>query len=773
MVDRFRSEDDEVESVTASSDDGGIDTAGDPPTPETTKLIRPVSESRSLGDPGTAPKISPVPPAAFTEWLSTWEDVRPEVNAPERRAAADELDETTASNGPDDPIERARQTRQLMPSGPESLTDTVAEWPPPPSDVARSGEGEPTGGEQPAEPRPPRLPSPPPVRSRIETVPATRRPIRASQPRPVSAATTVDGTGSGDGVQGQSILGEAADTPLTDEARVTTSRTIRLGGLDVTIDATQRAMLVTAAVGMVVVAGLFASLLSGLGSQTDAATRQADVETVAGPAGPNLNVSASSPDAPSMSELAQTTVRIAGLDDDGQPLCAGSGILVGEEGVILTNAHVVTLDDDCPYSAIAVGVTLDTSDPPELRYRGEVLVVDESLDLAVVRIIGVLSSEDPLEINPHFPTAMLGDSDQVDLGDSLRILGYPVIGGETITQTTGTVAGFVAEAGRTRALIKTDASISAGNSGGMAVNEAGEVIGIPTKAGANELGPPVDCREVSDTNNDGQVDNDDACVPIGGFLNSIRPINLARDLLSRAEAIQQDTGRVAMNAGPFDLTQVSFWNPRFSTGEENDSPVDDVLTLTQGAEEICLFVDWSGIPNGVPWAAVWSHDGTKIDDFSIFKIWEYGDAGRNFWYCAEDRRGHPAGVYEIGLFLNDELAFVESIEITEEPVEVFEVAWVNKSDQDICGLAVNPLAFSRHAGVNVLEPGRTMRPDDSVTIDLPAGDIVAEAYDCAGMAIAAELEGLSIPESLFVDGERVPLVIGGSTADDALAQSDE
>ena len=737
MGDDFRSEDDHV-SETAEASDGRRESSAADESDDSTELIRPVSEPPAPASPESDSQPSPRA-GGLSEWLHEWEDVRSEGS------------ETDHS----DP---ARRTQELPRLKADTPPDAVSSEPP--SSEATPETDEDIDEEEPTGPNPAvRIPSPPQVRSSLERVSKSLRPVRASRPQPVSAASTPGAVDRYDAEVGSVDL----DPDTLDRVRRTTTRSVRVGGLDVTIDATQRAMLITATIGMVVVAGLFAYLLSGLGSESDFADPRPDVETAAEASTPNLNVSATSPAAPSMSELARSTVRIAGLDDDGETVCAGSGVLVGEQGVILTNAHVVAIDEDCPFTTIAVGVTLNTSEPPELRYRGEVVVMDAVLDLAVVRIVGVMSSDDPLEINPKFPTAKLGDSDEVELGDAISILGYPVIGGETITQTTGTVAGFVTEEGmESRALMKTDASISAGNSGGMAVNDAGEVIGIPTKAGANGLGPSVDCREVSDTNGDGLIDEDDTCVPIGGFLNSIRPINMAGDLLSRAAAAQSDADPSVANAEPLDLSDVSFWNPRFSTGEEKNMPVDEVITLLEGVDEICLFVDWSGIPNGVPWAAVWSHDGTKIKDFSIFKVWEYGESGRDFWYCAEDRRGHPAGIYEIGLFLNNELALVESIEVTTEPVEVFDVTWVNKSDRNICGLAVNPLAVSGHSGVNMLGPGTTMMPGDSATFELPAGEIVVEAYDCSGVPIAAELDGLSIPESLFVDGEAVPFVIGGS-----------
>lgn len=91
-------------------------------------------------------------------------------------------------------------------------------------------------------------------------------------------------------------------------------------------------------------------------------------------------------------------------------------------------------------------------------------------------------------------------------GDTVTILGFPKINGATVTLTRGTVAGFHEdELGNERGWIKTDAEIGPGNSGGMAIDEAGELIGVPTfvSAEARTLGR------------------------IGG----LRPINLAQALL--------------------------------------------------------------------------------------------------------------------------------------------------------------------------------------------------------------------------------------------------
>lgn len=449
-------------------------------------------------------------------------------------------------------------------------------------------------------------------------------------------------------------------------------------------------------------------------------------------------------------ELALSTVQLIGLNDDMQPECAGSGVIVRSDGTILTNAHVVTSERDCEFSTIGVAVTVDSSSPADLRYRAVVLAVDQVVDLAVLRIVGPLDEDDDSELPGSFAAAPLGDSDTVDLGDDLRILGYPVIGGETITLTTGSVSGFSAQAGLgTRALMKTDASISAGNSGGMAIDADGRVVGIPTKARASESGPAIDCRPLADTNSDGEIDDNDNCVPVGGFLNGVRPINLALALLGTA-ANAEPIGDVVRPDGPkpeFDFDQVVIENPRFALGRSGNTPVDIVVTAEAGIAELCFFIDWTGIPVGIDWDGVWFIDGELQRSMgSTDEEWINESEGRDFWLCAKDESaaGLPAGVYEIGFFLDDTLLFAEGIELTDEAVEVVEVTWSNDTDVEICGLAVNPFSDSGQVGLNELGAGDVIPPGESQAIELPLGKVVVEAYNCENEAVADNFGGLDI-----------------------------
>lgn len=214
----------------------------------------------------------------------------------------------------------------------------------------------------------------------------------------------------------------------------------------------------------------------------------------------------------------------------------GSGSIISPDGLILTNAHVVLPDRYFDIDALGIAITIEEDRPPVVRYFAEVFQANEELDIAVLRIVSDTGGNpiDPASLN--LPYVELGDADTLTLGDEIAILGYPGIGGETITLTRGEVSGFTAEPGRgDRAFIKTSATIAGGNSGGLAADANGRLIGIPTQLGYGGDDEFVDCRVLADTNRDGLINEEDNCIPTGGFINALRPINLALPLIEAAK----------------------------------------------------------------------------------------------------------------------------------------------------------------------------------------------------------------------------------------------
>lgn len=452
----------------------------------------------------------------------------------------------------------------------------------------------------------------------------------------------------------------------------------------------------------------------------------------------------------SVQQLTEATVQLIGLDETGVAQCAGSGVIVSSDGAILTNSHVVRSVGSCRFTTIGVAVATGSTSPPLLQYRAEVVDVSLAVDLAVLRITGPLEEDGGAAWPRDFVPAPLGDSDTVELGDPIRVLGYPMIGGETITLTTGTVSGFTSQVGLgDRALIKTDASIAAGSSGGMAVDADGRVIGIPTKAQASERGPAVDCRPVSDTNEDGVIGDGDACVSVGGFLNGIRPINLSFDLLIAA-GVSNDAPPSDPDDTGVESIEVRITNPRFSTGLDEDGlPINKVSTATAGIPKLCFSFDWQGIPLGADWSSAWYLNSEIIEDSAdVGNSWTEKLDGASFPLCHEPPGGLSAGIYEVVFYLGgDQTVFVESIEITPTPVELLAITWTNNTGVDLCELAFNPAAESGQLGLNELPAGTVIPPDGQWQTTMPKGYVVVEASDCDGEPVANRFDPLLIETS--------------------------
>lgn len=216
----------------------------------------------------------------------------------------------------------------------------------------------------------------------------------------------------------------------------------------------------------------------------------------------------------------------------------GSGTVVSEDGLILTNAHVILSDRYYEVLDLVVAITTAQDQPPEERFYADVMQADADLDLAVIKVRSDLDGG-PANFSTYgIEPVVIGDSDSLSLGDQIVIMGYPGIGGATITLTRGEVSGFTSEAPYgNRAFIKTSATIAGGNSGGLAATPQGELIGVPTQVGSGDIGNMVvDCRPLADTNRDGFVDESDNCVPTGGFINALRPIKLAQPMIEAAVA---------------------------------------------------------------------------------------------------------------------------------------------------------------------------------------------------------------------------------------------
>ncbi|MGA2403317.1 MAG: DegQ family serine endoprotease [Syntrophobacteraceae bacterium] len=168
----------------------------------------------------------------------------------------------------------------------------------------------------------------------------------------------------------------------------------------------------------------------------------------------------------------------------------GSGFIIGEDGLILTNNHVVEKADE---------IKIKTTEGNE--YDAKVVGRDPKTDIALIQI----------KVKEKLPKpATLGDSEAIRVGDWVIAVGNPFGLGNTVTSGIISAKGRVIGAGQYDDFLQTDAAINPGNSGGPLFNMNGEVVGINT-----------------------------AIVAQGQGIGFATPINMAKDILA-----QLKTGKV-------------------------------------------------------------------------------------------------------------------------------------------------------------------------------------------------------------------------------------
>lgn len=376
----------------------------------------------------------------------------------------------------------------------------------------------------------------------------------------------------------------------------------------------------------------------------------------------------STPDRKVISSVMPAVVQIVALKQGfmGQmaPAWTGSGTVVDSSGLILTNCHVANpraMGMPSPAAdVLAVAITQRSDEPPALTYIAEIAAQAPELDLAVLRIVSTTDRK-PAR-NLKLPSVPVGDSDELELGDVLSIFGYPGIGGETVTFTSGSVAGFTSEAKvrDRRAWIKTDATIAGGNSGGTAVDDEGRLVGVPTQAAAGAGITPVDARPVVDTNRDGRIDQRDTPMAIGGFINGLRPVNLAKPLLAQAgwrgqgaAAPSSSTAPVQPKpaaASPVAPAPRSTAGPRFanlvfsSQVTADGRPINPAALLPSGGKTIHATFDFQGMKNGTQWSQVWTMNGKPVVQQP--GQWSDGAQGRKT-LSLSNRDGLPDATYQM------------------------------------------------------------------------------------------------------------------------------
>ena len=163
---------------------------------------------------------------------------------------------------------------------------------------------------------------------------------------------------------------------------------------------------------------------------------------------------------------------IFGSTQSSTATATGSGIIISDDGYILTNNHVVSSSEAEAYYQVSEATKITVSlFNDDTQYEAKIVGTDEETDLAVIKIeaTGLTKAE-------------FADSDSIKVGEFAMAVGSPL--GLQSSITCGVVSAVNREVtdsdGKTYTLIQTDAAINAGNSGGALVNSEGKVIGVNT-----------------------------------------------------------------------------------------------------------------------------------------------------------------------------------------------------------------------------------------------------------------------------------------------------
>jgi len=141
-----------------------------------------------------------------------------------------------------------------------------------------------------------------------------------------------------------------------------------------------------------------------------------------------------------------------------RPHSLGTGFLIREDGLIVTNNHVIAGADE---------IEVQIEEKSDKMYQAKIIGSDERTDIALIKIEG-----------KNFPSVSLGSSSDLQVGEWVAAFGNPFGQGHTLTK------GIVSAKGRNLSeinrfpMIQTDTPINPGNSGGPLVNSRGQVIGV-------------------------------------------------------------------------------------------------------------------------------------------------------------------------------------------------------------------------------------------------------------------------------------------------------
>ena len=327
--------------------------------------------------------------------------------------------------------------------------------------------------------------------------------------------------------------------------------------------------------------------------------------------------------------LLATVEIVVPIDGKKDQAAGGSGSVLTSDGYILTNRHVVVDVDGTGelfnrdgQAAIAINNANNLHSLPTFTYLAQVVRDDADLDLAILKIVKPLNKKGNLPANLGLVTMPLGESAKVEFDDSVRCLGYPGIGGDSVTFTRGSISGFLDQAeDGTPAWFKSDAQVNHGNSGGAAIDDKGNMIGIPTRISTDP--------------------------EAAGKISLIRPVDLAKPLIKAALHAVDPVPQNNKTPGAANIGDISFTDVVSKQGQPGKARTQ----FDPGLKALYGLFDYAGFEDGQSFTYTWLKDGKKLLSDSV--DWSNGAEGSSY-VSLTAAKGLVAGTYQVNLSLDGE-----------------------------------------------------------------------------------------------------------------------
>lgn len=222
---------------------------------------------------------------------------------------------------------------------------------------------------------------------------------------------------------------------------------------------------------------------------------------------------------------------------------SGSGTIIDSKGIILTNKHVVTDQYGSIIKTCFVGFTESISQEPDFGTR-------DNPNLAEVKYYTTTDDMDAAilyldnSVNKKYNNIDIwnSNSNALQFGNKIEVIGFPSIGGSTITYSSGDFSGFGSLSDGTKNYIKATTPLEHGNSGGAAYNSEGQFIGIPTMVVAGTLNSLSYILSINS---------------ITSWLSSVLGNNYHQEIIEQKPVIETPKVSIQSDITPPDISQIS------------------------------------------------------------------------------------------------------------------------------------------------------------------------------------------------------------------------